>query len=101
LNRTGKSKEGETNLREAVKLRTESLPKEHFWIAVANSALGECLTTQKRYKEAEPLLLESYESLKNSQGANNPRTKLALQRLIAPYQNWGNPEKATEFRNNL
>src|SRR4029077_19677557 len=44
LAKTGQVKEGETILREAVRIRTESLPKEHYWVALANSALGECLT---------------------------------------------------------
>ena len=72
-------------MREALKIRTDSLPKEHYWVALAKSALGECLTIEKRYHEAEPLLLESYGSLKNSQGADNPRTKLAGHRLDALY----------------
>jgi tetratricopeptide (TPR) repeat protein len=61
LTKTGQPNEGETILREAVKMRTDSVPKEHFWVALANDALGECLTTQGRYDEAEPLLLQSYE----------------------------------------
>src|SRR5437660_5319423 len=89
LTKTGQPKEGEKLLREAVKLRNESLPKGHYWIALANGALGECLMIQKRYDEAESLLTESYESLKNSQGANNPRTQLARQRLITLYQDLG------------
>ncbi|PYX12871.1 MAG: tetratricopeptide repeat protein, partial [Acidobacteria bacterium] len=64
-------------------------------------ALGECLTIEKRYNEAEPLLLESYESLKSSQGANNPRTQLALQRLITLYENWGKLDRARAYRENL
>ena len=36
LDKTGRSQEGEALLHEAVKLRTELLPKEHFWIGVAN-----------------------------------------------------------------
>jgi hypothetical protein len=85
-------------LREAVKIRTESLPKEHYWVALANGALGECLTTQKRFADAEPLLLGSYQALRLSQGAGNPRTKSALQRVITLYENWGKPEQAARFR---
>ncbi|MDP9253750.1 MAG: tetratricopeptide repeat protein [Verrucomicrobiota bacterium] len=77
------------------------MPKGHYWVALANSALGECLTIEKRYNEAEPLLLESYESLKSSQGAINPRTQLALQRLVILYENWGRSDAATEYRNKL
>src|SRR5207244_13472693 len=53
--KTGQPKEGEKILREAVKIRTDLLPKGHYWVALANSALGECLTIEKRYNEAEPL----------------------------------------------
>ncbi|HVE56088.1 MAG TPA: serine/threonine-protein kinase [Pyrinomonadaceae bacterium] len=86
LAKIGQIPEGEKILREAVRLRNESLPKEHFWVAIANSALGECLTMQKRYEEAAPLLAESYENLKNSQGAENPRTQLAKSRLDSLYE---------------
>jgi eukaryotic-like serine/threonine-protein kinase len=101
LNRTGKSKEGEVILREAVKLRTESLPKEHFWIAVANSALGECLTTEKRFAEAEPRLVESYTALNSRLGPRDPRTREALQRLVKLYDEWGKPAQAGQYRAQL
>jgi non-specific serine/threonine protein kinase/serine/threonine-protein kinase len=98
LTKAGQPKDGEKILREAVKIRTESLPKGHYWVALANGALGECLTTQKRFAEAEPLLLGSYKALRLSQGSGNPRTKFALQRLITLYENWGKPEQAARFR---
>jgi serine/threonine protein kinase len=98
LNKTGKAREGEGILREAVRLRVESLPKEHFWVALANSALGECLTTQKRFVEAEPLLIESYHVLKAGQGEQNPRTNEARLRLVGLYQAWNKPETAARFQ---
>ena len=101
LTKVGQPNEGERALREAIKLRRESLPKENFWLALANNALGECLTTEGRYDEAEPLLLQSYESLNSSQGATNPRTRLALQRLIVLYDAWGKPSSAGTFQNKL
>jgi serine/threonine protein kinase len=101
LAKTGQPEEGETILREAVKIRTDLLPKGHYWVALANSALGECLTIEKRYNEAEPLLLASYESLKSSQGASNPRTQIALQRLITLYEKWGRLDAASAYRDKL
>jgi eukaryotic-like serine/threonine-protein kinase len=98
LTKTGHPTEGEAILREAVKIRANSLPKEHYWVALANGALGECLALQQRYNEAEPLLLASYETLKNSQGANNPRTRLALQRLVDLYEKWPKPDLAARYR---
>ena len=101
MNKTGKSKEAETILREAVRLRTDSLPKEHFWVAVANGALGECLTTQKRFSEAEPLLVESYASLNSRLGQRDPRTAEALGRVVALYDSWGEPAQAALYRAQL
>jgi serine/threonine protein kinase/tetratricopeptide (TPR) repeat protein len=98
LNKTGKSQEGELFLREAVRLRVESLPKDHFWVALANGALGECLTTQKRFVEAELLLIESYNVLKTVQGEQNPRTYEARLRLVGLYQAWNKPESAARFQ---
>jgi tetratricopeptide (TPR) repeat protein len=101
LTKTRQPNEGEIILWEAVKLRTDSLPKEHFWVALANGALGECLTAQGSYDEAEPLLLQSYESLKSSQGATNPRTRIALRRLITLYDDWGKHDTANRYKNRL
>ncbi|MBK8465910.1 MAG: protein kinase [Chloracidobacterium sp.] len=89
LTKSGHSGEGERILREALKLRTETLAAGHYWVAAAQGALGECLATQRRFDEAEPLLVESYESLKASQGDGNPRTLLARNRLSNLYLSRG------------
>ncbi|MGI8786192.1 MAG: protein kinase domain-containing protein [Pyrinomonadaceae bacterium] len=101
LTKTGQLNEGEKILREAVRIRTETLPPEHFWTALAKSALGENLMMHKRFDEAEPLLLESYESLRRSQGEQNPRTSLAQNRLAAFYENRNKLEQAEQFRSTL
>jgi len=98
---TGRTAEGEKLLRKAVRIRAENVPETHFLRATANGALGEFLTTQARFPEAETFLLASYQSLKKSQAENSPRTLLALQRLIALYENWGRPDAASEYRKEL
>ncbi|HEX9545630.1 MAG TPA: protein kinase [Pyrinomonadaceae bacterium] len=98
LNKLGRSTEAEKVLREAVKLREENLPDQHFMTALTRGALGECLTTQKRYDEAETLLVTSYTSLVKSQAVHNPRTLLAQRRLIELYQRWNKPELADKYR---
>ncbi len=80
-NKTGKTEQAEVILRDALKLRTDLLPKDHFWVAIAKGALGEFLTTQKRFSEAEPLLSESYATLRSRLGPDDPRTREASQRL--------------------
>jgi eukaryotic-like serine/threonine-protein kinase len=101
LNRTGRSAAAEAALREAVRLREENLPASHFMTALTRGALGECLTTLKRYPEAEALLLDSFASLERSQGADNPRTLLAAQRLVALYERWGKSGSADDYRRRL
>jgi len=98
LNKLGRSDEAERVLREAVRLREENLPAQHFMTALTRGALGECLTTQKRYDEAEPLLVASYTSLVKSQAVHNPRTLSAERRLVDLYQRWNKPELADKYR---
>jgi len=95
---TGRTAEAEKLLREAVRIRVENVPETHFLRATANGALGEFLTTQARFPEAEALLLASYQSLKKSQAENSPRTKLVLQRLVNLYEAWNKPEQAAPYR---
>lgn len=98
LNKLGKSGEAEKVLREAVKLREENLPAGHFMTALTKGALGECLTSQHHYDEAEQLLQASYAALQASQGQQNPRTILARQRLIRLNEAWEKPEVAGKFQ---
>jgi len=98
LNKTGRSREAETYLRESLEIRTRLLPKGNQLIAASDGALGECLTTQKRYAEAEPLLQQSYATMKGVQGERGPLTLEALRRLAALYQSWGKPAQAARYQ---
>jgi len=101
FSRTGRGAEAEKLLREAVQLRTANVPETHFLRAAANGALGEFLGQEKRFGEGEPLLLASYESLKKSQAPGSPRTKLALERLANLYREWGRPDVARGYQEQL
>jgi tetratricopeptide (TPR) repeat protein len=98
LCKLGRSDEAEKVLREAVNLREENLPEKHFMTALSKGALGEFLATQKRFAEAEGLLLVSYENLKSSQSADSPRIRTAAERLVKLYAEWGRPSDANNFR---
>jgi tetratricopeptide (TPR) repeat protein len=98
LNKLGRGDEAEKVLREAVKLREENLPAKHFMTALSKGALGEVLSTQKRFAEAEPLLVGSYQDLKQSQAPSSPRTRTALLRLVTLYEQWGKPDAADAYR---
>jgi hypothetical protein len=101
FSRTGRIDEAEKLLREAVRIRAENMPETHFLRATANGALGEFLTAQSRFSDAEPLLIASYESLKKSQTENSPRLRRALQRLANLYDAWNKPEQAAPYRASL
>ncbi len=60
-------------------------------MAVALGSLGECLSTEQRYAEAEPLLTESYETLKAVQVPQSPILEEARKRLKSLYAGWGRP----------
>jgi serine/threonine-protein kinase len=95
---TARTEEAEKLLREAVRIRAENVPETHFLRATANGALGEFLTAQKRFAEAESFLLASHQSLKNSQAANSPRIRLALKRLANLYAAWNKPDQAAPYQ---
>jgi serine/threonine-protein kinase len=89
---------GESYLRRALETRTRALKPGHRWTAETQSALGENLTVQKRFDEAEPLLIESHKTLGASLGPRDPRTEEARRRLVALYETWGKPESANGYR---
>jgi serine/threonine-protein kinase len=98
LNKTGRSRDAEAYLREALEIRTRLLPGGNQLIAASEGALGECLTTQKRYAEAEPLLQRGYATMKGVQGERGPLTLEAVRRLAALYQAWGKPAEAARYQ---
>ena len=95
---TDRPAEAEKLLREAVELRAQYSPSGHFLRAVAENELGNFLAGQKRFDEAQALMLSSYESLKKSQAPNSPRVRTALERLVALYENWGRPDESSKYR---
>src|SRR5262249_46603206 len=60
-------------LRECLALREQKLPEDYRTFN-ARSLLGEALARQKKYAEAEPLLVQGYEGLRQL-GAKVPATR--------------------------
>jgi tetratricopeptide (TPR) repeat protein len=98
LTRCGKAVEGETYLREALEWRKKTLPPGDFMIPFTESALGECLTVQKRYGEAEPLLTSSYERMKAIAGDKDSRVAECRHQVVQLYDAWGKPRLADRYR---
>ena len=97
LTRQGKAAEGETWLRDTLaRARTYQLTG----MAAARNveaALAECLLAQKRFAEAEPLLLAGYDDVRTRLGEGHAQTAAAAARLRACYTAWGKPEQAARF----
>ena len=67
----------------------------------SESLLGASLEGEKKYAEAEPLLLEGYAGMlarKDVMGAPNQyQLNLAKQWIVDLYRSWGKPEKVSEW----
>ena len=65
------------------------------------SMLGEALIEQKKYAEAEPLLISAYEGMKQRQNLipsqEKPLINKALERLVKLYEAWGKEDKAVRW----
>ncbi len=89
-------------LRELVELSKQEAGAESPQCAAAIARLGLNLLYQKKYTEAEPLLLSGYEGIKQREGKISPvdeiRLTEAIQRLVQLYEAWGELEKAEPWR---
>ena len=97
LDAMGRYREAEGYLRQALEIRTRILPKGNQLIGRADIVLGECLTLQKRYAEAEPLLLDSYKIIDATTVPTDARRAEARQRLANLYRGWGKSQKAADY----
>jgi tetratricopeptide (TPR) repeat protein len=96
LTRIGKAKEGEPYLRESLEQGSRNAAKAD--VLITESVLGECLTAQNRFAEAEPLIVGSYERLKATLGEKNGNTILGLKRAVELYEKWRKHDLAAKYR---
>src|SRR4029077_14531215 len=99
----GKFADSEPLAREAVEFDRKRLPEDWQRFRAA-SLRGASLTGQKKYAEAEQLLLEGFQGLaarKNRVGVSHwYHVDRAHEWLVKLYQDWGKPEKAAEWKKN-
>ena len=96
----GKFAESEPLAREAMEIDRKKQPDD--WQGFfAESLLGASLAGQKKYAEAEPLLLEGYQGMVARKNRIEVPNWYYLDRarewILQLHQAWGKPEKATEF----
>jgi tetratricopeptide (TPR) repeat protein len=112
--------EAETHLRQCLQVWQKRLPHSgHFWLglskqgaareyAFAKCLLGASWLGQKKYEEAEPLLLKGYDGLKpqpivgeNATPLTRRRQNEALDWLVQLYDGWDKPDEAAKWRKEL
>ncbi len=96
--------EAESSLREALRGYEKSAAGE--WERYnCQSLLGWSLAGQKKYAEAEPLVTAAYEGILQREAtipvANRRVLAEAGQRVVQFYQDWGKPDKASEWKQRL
>ena len=94
----GEYKKAEKFAREAIEIQYKVLPANSWRMSVSESILGEALMGQKKYKEAERLLTESYEVIEARLKPSDKRRREALMRIISFYDTVGNHKRADEYR---
>ncbi len=99
-----KPAEAELKFRECLAIRQKHQPDD--WTTFdAKSGLGEALLDQKKFAEAEPLLVSGYEGMKQRKdkipAQDMPRLNKALERLVRLYDAWGKPDEAAMWRKEL
>ena len=65
------------------------------------SLLGAALAGQQKYAEAEPLLINGYEGLRDTPAARDARLRKSIERLVAFYTAAGRPAEAAPWRARL
>jgi tetratricopeptide (TPR) repeat protein len=93
--------EAEKHLRDCLSI-SETDPPAPSLLHSAKSMLGESLAKQEKFEDAERLLIESYEGLKQLEVATPLAARQLLddtvQRLIDLYTAWEKPEKAVGWQ---
>ncbi len=94
----------ETYVRECLMIREKQLPDD-WRLFNATGTLGGALAGQKKFQEAEPLLVEGYSGMKEREAKISPLAKHrlpeAIQRLVDFYAAWEKPEQSAEWQKQL
>jgi hypothetical protein len=85
LSRSGRPRDGEPLIRDALAIRRKTLAAGDWRISLTESALGECLAAQRRFAEAEPLTSLGVKRIMTSPGAARIRLRQAIERAISLY----------------
>ena len=103
LNRQDKLTDAETMYRECLTIREKKLP-DMWYTFYTQTLLGGSLFAQKKYADAEPLLISGYEGINHRQdqlSAGKSQLKEALRRLVQLYEETNRPDEAAKWKQKL
>jgi serine/threonine protein kinase len=86
---------------EAVERLSTKLGPDHPDVAHVRTGMGELLIKQKKYAEAEPVLLRALEVRMKIFGEPHLRTQRTIKDLGDLYEQWGKPAQAKAYRARL
>ncbi len=96
--------QAEANFREALNTYVKTNP-DSWQRYNCESLLGASLAGERRYGEAEPLLLTAYETMIQRRdkipAASQPDLESAGTKIVRLYEDWGKPDRAAEWRSKL
>ncbi len=92
---------GERLVRESKAIREKLLPPGHWLLASTDGALGEVITLDGRYGEAEAMLLSAEARVRAARGVDSSPTEDQRKRLVDLYTRWGRPAEAAKWQERL
>jgi len=101
LRLAGDPRQAEKIFRESLAIHARVLPPGSWQIAATESLIARCLVDQRRFAEAERMMLEAYPIVEAKFGPAHPRSTTVAGRLVALYEAWGKPDQVAEWRAKL
>jgi len=90
--------EAEPLLREALEIGRGALPENHWGVSGLESIVGLSLVAQRRFEEAEPMVVESFLRLKDDRTVMPDVLDRAHETVVRLYEDWGKPDEAARYR---
>lgn len=81
LNSEGRPEEAQVLLKRALAIREKDYPPDHELVAATRTELADAYALQGQFDAAEPLLVKSYETLRNKPGRRQRRVEKVLARF--------------------
>jgi hypothetical protein len=93
----GRFDEAATLLHGCLAMRQKELPEGHWQTEETRSLLGAALAGTGEFEQAEALLLDAYESMKDNRQAPADRKRQALGRIVQLYSSWNKPQQQAQW----